>query len=302
MDELLAGLNYHHLRYFWAAVKEGGVSRAAASLNVAQPSLSAQIHQLEEALGEKLFARQGRTLTPTEIGRLVYRYADEIFSLGREMVDAVQDRPGGRIQRLNVGIANVVPKRVAYRLLEPALRLPEPLRLECREDQPERLLAELALHRLDVVILDAPAPPTVRVHAYSHLLGESGVTLMASAELAKAHRRRFPRSLDGAPLLVPTEATLLRRSLDAWLDREGLRPRIVGEFDDTALLKAFGEAGTGLFPVPTVIEKDVRRQYRVQVVGRLSALRERFYAITVQRRIQHPGVVAISKAGRGLLA
>jgi LysR family transcriptional activator of nhaA len=297
----MEALNYHHLRYFFAAAREGGITRAARKLNVSQPSLSAQVRQLEHALGQKLFERSGRTLLLTEAGRIAYRYAEEIFGLGQEMLDAFHDRPAGRPLRVTVGVANVVPKLIAHRLIEPALRLPEPVHLECVEDAPERLLADLALHRLDVVLADAPAPPTVRVQAYSHLLGESGVSLFATRKLAPAYRRRFPRSLDGAPLLLPTQSTVLRRSLEQWLDQEKIRPRVVGEFDDSALLGAFGEAGAGLFPAPTAIEREVRRHYRAVVVGRLPAVRERFYALTVQRRIRHPAVIAISEGAKDAL-
>jgi LysR family transcriptional activator of nhaA len=294
-------LNYHHLRYFWAVAREGGVGRAAEALGVSQPSLSAQIRRLEQALGHKLFSRSGRTLTLTDIGRLTFDYAEQIFGLGQEMVDAVNDRPVGRPLRMNVGVANVVPKRIAYRLLAPALSLAEPIRLECVEDQPEQLLADLAVHRLDVVLLDSPASSIVRVHAFSHLLGESGVSILGTPALARTYRRRFPASLDGAPVLLPTKGTALRRSLDQWLDRERLRPQVVAEFEDNALLSAFGETGLGLFPAPTVIEKDVARQHGAQVVGRVRDVRERFYALTVQRRLKHPGVVAVSEAaGRTL--
>jgi LysR family transcriptional activator of nhaA len=294
-------LNYHHLRYFWAVAREDGVGRAAAKLEVSQPSLSAQIRRLEEALGHKLFARSGRRLVLTEIGRLAYGYAEQIFGLGQEMADALEDRPVGKPLRMNVGVANVVPKRIAYRLLAPALRLSEPLYLECIEDQPEQLLADLAIHRLDVMLLDAPAPSIVRVQAFSHLLGESGLSLFGAARLVRERRRGFPRSLDGAPLLLPTPGTALRRSLEQWFDHKGLRPQVVAEFQDSALLYAFGETGLGLFPAPTVIEADICRQHRVQVVGRLSDVRERYYALTVQRRLKHPGVVAVSEAaGRTL--
>ncbi len=294
-------LNYHHLRYFWAAAREGGITRAAERLHVSQPSLSAQIRRLEEFLGEKLFERSGRALVLTEAGRLAFRYADEVFGLGREMLDTLRDRPTGRPVRLTVGIANVVPKLIAYRLLEPALRLAEPVHLECLEDDPERLLADLAVHRLDVVLADAPAPPTVRVQAFSHVLGDSGTSIFGTKGLAEEHRRGFPRSLDGAPLLLPSANTILRRSLEQWFDRQGIRPRVVAEFEDAALLKAFGQAGRGLFPATTAIERDVRRQYGARLVGRLPEVRERFYAITVQRRIRHPAVVAISERAQEML-
>ena len=291
-------LNYHHLRYFWAAAREGSVTRASQKLNISQPTVSAQIRELEQALGEKLFTRSGRALALTEVGRTVYRYADEIFGLGRELLDTIRDRPTGRPVRLSVGIADVVPKLIAYRLLEPALKLPEPVQVECLEDHPERLLSELAVHRLDVVITDAPVPPAVKVKAFNHLLGECGVTVFGAEGLAKAHKGPFPRALDGAPWLLPTGNTTLRRSLEQWFESEGLRARVAGEFEDSALLKVFGEAGLGLFAAPSAIADEVRRQFRVKALGEVPGLRERFYAVTVERRLKHPAVLAISEAAR----
>lgn len=291
-------LNYHHLRYFWAVAREGSVTRASEKLHISQPTVSAQVRELEEAFGEKLFARTGRSLALTEVGRVVFRYADEIFSLGGELLDAVRGRPTGRPARLAVGLANVVPKLIAYRLLEPALRLPEPVLVECVEDKPERLLAALAVHALDVVISDAPVGPAVNVRAYNHLLGECPVAVFGSAALAAAHRRGFPASLEGAPFLLPTQGTTLRRSLDQWFEEQGLRPRVAGEFEDSALAKVFGQAGRGLFAAPLAIEAEVRRQYGVRRVGTIGAVKERFYAISVERRLKHPAVLAISEAAR----
>lgn len=290
-------LNYHHLRYFWAAAREGGVTRASQKLHVSQPAVSAQIRGLEEAIGEKLFSRTGRALALTEAGRVVYRYADEIFGLGNELIETLKGRPTGRPVRLVVGITNVIPKLVAYRVLEPAFRLREGVHVECFEDRPDRLLAELATHRLDLVLADAPAGPSVRVRAYSHLLGECGVSVFGATKLARAHRRGFPRSLDGAPFLLPTTDSTLRRSLDQWFEQQGVRPEVVGQFEDSALLKELGQAGLGLFAVPSAIDAEVRGHYGVQLVGRLG-VRERFYAITVERRLKHPAVVAISEAAR----
>lgn len=295
-------LNYHHLLYFWTVVQEGGVSRASVKLRLAQPTVSGQVRALEDALGEKLFVRAGRKLALTEMGQLVYRYADEIFSIGRELQDAVKGRPTARPQRLSVGVADVVPKLIAYRLLEPALRLPEPVRLVCQEDSPERLLAQLSTHELDVVLSDAPAVATATpVKAYSHLLGECGTTVFGAPKLAAQLRPGFPRSLDGAPFLVPTENTSMRRALHGWLEEQGVRPRVVGEFKDSALLKVFGQAGAGVFAAPSAIETEVREQYGVHVVGRADGVRERFYAITVERRLRHPAVVALSRAARSEL-
>lgn len=292
-------LNYHHLLYFWMAARHGSVSKAAAELRLAQPTLSGQIRALEDSLGEKLFQRVGRRLVLTDVGQAVYRYADEIFSLGREMMDMVKGHPAGRPLRLVVGIADAMPKLIAHRLIEPALHLPEPVRLVCREDQPDRLLAELAIHQLDVVLADAPAPPSVRVKAYNHLLGECGVAFFATPALAARLRRGFPGSLEGAPLLLPGENSALRRSLDQWLAAKGLRPRITGEYDDSALLKVFGQAGAGVFVAPAAIEEEVKRQFGVRVLGRTDEIRERFYAITVEKRLTNPAVVAISSAAKG---
>jgi LysR family transcriptional activator of nhaA len=291
-------LNYHHLRYFWAVAREGSVTRASEKLHISQPTVSAQIRELETALDEKLLVRSGRNLVLTDVGRLVYRYADEIFGLGRELMDALEGRPTGRPLKLSVGIVNVVPKLVAYRILEPALRLPEAVELECFEDRPERLLAELAVHGLDVVLTDGPVPSSVKVKAYNHLLGECGVALFGTPELAARHRGRLPGSLEGAPLLLPTANTSLRRELDRWLEQHHVSPRIVGEFEDSALLKVFGQSGAGLFPAPTAIATEVARQYGVRRIGLLEGVRERFYVISAERRLQHPAVVALSRAAR----
>jgi LysR family transcriptional activator of nhaA len=234
----------------------------------------------------------------TETGRMVYGYADEIFTLGRELLETVAGRGPGRRPRLVVGIADAVPKLVAYRILEPARRLPEPVTIVCLEDKPDQLLPELAAHQLDLVLADTPANPGLGVKAFSHLLGESGVTFFAPPAVAVRLRRGFPRSLTGQPMLLPGETTSLRRALDAWFEREGIRPTVMGEFEDPALLKVFGQAGTGVFPAPTAIEDDVRGQHRVAVVGRTDEARERFYAISVERKLKHPAVTAIVAAAR----
>ncbi len=291
-------LNYHHLLYFWHVAREGSLARAAQQLRLAQSTVSGQISALEAAMGEKLFSRTGRRLVLTATGRVVFGYADEIFKLGRELGDAVQGRLVGKPLSLVVGVADVVPKLVARRLLEPALELGEPIRLICREDKPERLLAGLGVHDLDVVITDAPVGPSIRVRAYNHLLGECGVVFFATAKLGAAYRQGFPRSLDGAPVILPTENTTLRRSLDAWFTARGIRPRVVGEFEDSALLKVFGQGGMGLFPASSVIASEVERQYEVRPVGIVEEVRERFYAISVERKLKHPAVVAISQRAR----
>lgn len=289
-------LNYHHLHYFWVVAREGGLVRAGKVLRVSHPTLSVQIHALEDTLGEKLFVKVGRRLTLTEMGRVVFRYADEIFSLGREMMDTLKGRSDGQPQRLDVGIADVVPKLVVRRLLRPALGLTEPVRLVCHEGSFEKLLAELALHSLDIVISDAPVPTGSSIRAFNHLLGETDVSFFGTKSLVSTYKRGFPKSLDGAPMLLPLENLTLRRALNQWFDRNDIKPRVVAEFGDSALMKIFGAEGIGLFPAPRVIEDEVIAQYNVHLLGRSEEVRERFYAISAERRFKNPAVVAISNA------
>lgn len=291
-------LNYHHLLYFWLVAKEGGVSKAATKLRLAHPTVSGQIRALEHALGEKLFVKQGRRLALTEMGTVVYGYADEIFALGRELMDTVKSRPTGGPLRLVVGIADVVPKLIVKKLLDPARTGPTPVRMVCREGKTERLLTELASHNLDVVISDSPLPGDSTVRAFNHLLGECGMSVFARKDLAARYRKRFPKSLNGAPMLLPHEATTQRRALDVWFDANGVRPTIEAEFDDSALLNVFGQDGAGLFAAPTAIEGFIKKHYEVALVGRLPEVRERFYAISIERRIRHPAVVAICQSAR----
>lgn len=292
----MESLNYHHLLYFWMVAREGGLAKAAAKLRLAHPTVSGQVKVLEEALGEKLFRKEGRRLVLTEMGQVVFGYADAIFTLGRELQDAVKGRPTGQPLRLVVGIADVVPKLIAKRLLEPARQLAEPVRIICREDKADRLFAELVAHRLDVVLCDAPVRSGSGVRAFNHLLGECGVSIFATTGLAARYRPGFPGSLDGAPMLLPTETTTLRQTLDQWFDAHHIRPRVEAEFDDSALMKVFGSDGVGLFPAPTAIDQEVQRQYGVELVGQLTDLRERFYAVSIERRLKHPAVVAMWKA------
>jgi LysR family transcriptional regulator, transcriptional activator of nhaA len=291
-------LNYHHLLYFRAVAREGGLVAAARSLRLSHPTLSAQIHALEDRLGEKLFTKVGRKLALTEQGRLTLRYADEIFDLGRELVETVQGRATDKPMRLDVGIVDVLPKLLVRRLLEPALALPQAVRLVCHEDPFERLLGDLAQHHLDIVIADSPVPSGSAVRAHHHLLGESAVGLFAAGALAKAYRTDFPACLDGAPMLLPTETLTLRRSLNAWFDRHHIRPRIVAEFDDSALLKVFGADGVGVFPAPDAVADEIEGAYQSERLGRAEGVVERFYAISAERRIKHPAVMAITEAAQ----
>ncbi len=294
-------INYHHLLYFWTAAKEGSIARACEKLKLAQPTISGQLRLLEEALGEKLFTRAGRGLAMTEVGQVVFRYADEIFNLGRELQDVLKGRPRGRTLRLFVGISDMVPKLIAYRVLEPALAMSEPVQIICEEDSPERLLVDLAEHRLDVVLSDTPISSLVRVKAFNHLLGTCGVTLFAAPKIASRYRKGFPGCLDDAPFLLPAKGSSLRGALDQWMDERKIRPRLVGEFKDSALMKTFGQAGAGIFAAPTAIEKEVREHYKVGVIGHVDSVTERFYAISIERKLKHPAVVAIREAARDSL-
>ncbi len=294
-------LNYHHLLYFWTVVRSGSVSKASEELRLAQPTVSGQIHALEEAFGEKLFRRSGRRLELTDFGRVVFRYADEIFHLGKELTDTVRGRPTGKPLRFAVGISDVVPKLVAHQLLLPAMQLKERVRLLCIEGSPDRLLAALALHEIDLVIADAPIPSGLNIRGYNHLLGESGMSVFGVATIASKYRKGFPKSLDGAPFLLPREGTMARRSIDAWFNQQNLTPTVLGEFQDSALLKVFGQSGMGLFYAPTVLEKQIERQYAVKLVGRIPQIREQFYAISAERRLAHPAVLAIADSARKTL-
>jgi LysR family transcriptional activator of nhaA len=294
-------LNFNHLRYFWTVARAGSVTAAARELHLTQPAVSAQIRALEDAIGEPLFKKSGRGLVLTETGHLAFQYADEIFRLGRELAGTLRGASGGQPRRFTVGMTDAMTKLIAYRLLRPALTHDPPLRLVLREDKQDRLLADLSIHVLDLVLTDAPLPPGVKVQAYNHVIGETGVTIFGTAPLVRSRRRGFPQSLDDAPFLMPTETTSLRRALDRWFDTLGIRPEVVAELEDSAVLKVFGAQGAGLFAAPTAIEAEVRRQYGVQVLGRTADVVERFYAITLDRKIKHPAVLAITQQARAEL-
>jgi LysR family transcriptional activator of nhaA len=298
---MMPWLNYHHLLYFWTVVQEGSVSQAATKLRLSQPTVSAQVRMLEQALGQPLFARKGRAQMLTDVGRVVHRYADEIFSVGRELLDTLEGRSPGRGMQLTVGVANAVPKLLVYRLLRPAIQQPESIRLVCREDNPEQLIGQLVTYALDVVVANTPAPAYLPVRVFNHSVGESATSFFAPAPLAARIRRRFPKSLQNAPMVLPTTNNPLRRALDEWFDREGVRPRIEGEFEDSALMSVVGQAVGCIFPAPTAIERDVSRFYGVRIVGRTEAVRERYYVISAERRLKHPGVVAMTTAARDQL-
>lgn len=289
----MKNVDYGQLHTFWTVAKEGGVTKAAAKLFLAQPTVSGQLRALERSLGQPLIRRQGRGVVLTDSGRYLYQYAEEIFSLGREMMDGLRGLSADRTPRVIVGIADVVPKMLSYRLLGPLLLESQQVHVIGREGKPEELLADLALHRLDLVISDAPVPAGSPIRAYSRLVGDSSIALHGTPELVRRYRRRFPKSLSGAPFILPTENTVLRRSLNDWFTSADIRPRVVAEFEDSALLKFVAAGGVGLFASPTSVERDVCRTFGVQVVGRIPEIRERFYAISAERRLRNPAVMTL---------
>lgn len=297
----MKSFNYKLLHYFWIVAKSGGVIRASERLCLTPQAISGQLRTLEEQIGHPLFQREGRQLVLTDMGRLVQSYADEMFSLGEELQDAIAHGPQGAIQEFRVGIGDMVPKTVAFQLLRPALQLEQPaqpVRLICREGQLLNLLGDLATHKLDLVLADRPLPPDANIRGFNHLLGESTLTLMGTAELCRSWGGAFPAALQGAPLLLPGPDAAIRPRLEAWLERSRLRPRVVAECDDGALLKAFGKAGAGFFVVPTVLANTIAEEYHVEARGEISELKEQFYAIAVQRKLRHPAVIAVTDQAR----
>ncbi len=294
-------VNYKHLHYFLAVAREGGIARASERLNLTPQTISGQLKLLEENLGVSLFNRVGRNLELTETGRLVLSYADEIFSLGGELEEVVHQLPEGRPQLFRVGVVDVLPKSIAHRILKPALQMPEPVRMICREASLDVLLAELAVHHLDLVLADRPIPPTVSTRGFSHKIGECAVSFFATEKLEKKLTGDFPRCLDGAPLLLPSSGNQLRSGIDRWLDKQRLHPRLIAEFDDSALMKAFGQEGSGIFIAPAAIEAEVESLHEVTAIGRVDEIKEHFYAISVERRILHPVVSAVIEAARETL-
>ena len=295
-------MNYKHLHYFMQVAKSGSVMRASEQLHLTPQTISGQIQILEEALGSALFAKSGRGLALTETGRLALGYAEEIFALGAELREAVREQPKqGRILEFKVGVADAVLKSIAYRLIEPATRMPEPVRIVCREWKLDSLLAELALHRLDLVISDAPIPASISVRAFNHQLGTSEVSFFATPALLKTITEAFPRCLDGAPLLMPAEDSMVGRRLRAWFQARSLHPRVVGEFDDSALAKEFGRHGAGIFVGPTVLAAEIQQRFKVKSLGAAKGVVDEFFAISVERRITHPCVLAITESARNKL-
>ena len=288
-------LNYSHLLYFWTVARDGSIAKATEVLHLTPQTISGQLKLLEESIGGPLFNRVGRRLELTDLGKLVFDYADKIFSLGGELTEIVKGQLSVAPSTLSVGITDTLPKLIAHRMIEPALRMAQPSRIICREGNLEVLLADLAVHRLDVVLSDSPLLGGLNVRAYNHVLGESNVAFFASAQSARRLAGRFPASLEAEPILLPLVGTPLRRSLDEWFELQGIHPRVVGEFADSALLKAFGRAGVGVFPGPVVNSAEICHMYNVTQIGETAEVRERYYAISPERQLKHPAVIAISE-------
>jgi LysR family transcriptional activator of nhaA len=291
-------LNYSHLHYFWTVAREGSIVRASQSLHLTPQTISGQLKLLDEAVGQSLFNRVGRRLVLSDMGKLVFEYADEIFAVGAELASVVRGNHATGPNSLVVGIVSSMPKLIAERIIAPALTAEVPVRVRCHEASLEQLLSELAVHKLDLVLSDQPVPDGLNLKAYNHRLGESGLSFFVKRSQARRYRRRFPQSLSEAPMLLPSPNSALRRRLDDWFENRELSPRIVGEFDDSALLKAFGEAGTGVFAGPSVIEEEICRMYRTSVIGQTNEIRERFYAISPERRLKHTSVVLVTDTAR----
>ena len=294
-------LNYNHLLYFWTVSREGSITGASESLHLTPQTVSAQIKLLEESIGQPLFKRAGRGLVLTDTGRIVQEYADEIFSTGIELAQHIRGDEAYRSQSLRVGIVNSMPKLIAYRILEPALGGSMPVRITCQEASLDHLLGDLAIHRLDLVVSDHAIPAGLSIKAFNHRLGTSAIGIFASRTIAKRYTRKFPASLNEAPMLPPVVTHPLRRGLDDWFQLMDIQPNVIAEFDDSALLKAFGEAGTGLFPSPIAIKDEIERMYHARCIGQVDSLQESYFAISPERKLKHPAVLEITEAARSAL-
>ncbi|MCK9797693.1 LysR family transcriptional regulator [Pseudomonas chlororaphis] len=291
-------LNYRQLHYFWVVAKTGSIVRACEQLNLTPQTISGQITLLEQTYGIELFRRVGRQLELSESGRQILPYAEQMFQLGGELEALLRAQPNEQQIPFRVGVADVVPKSIVYRLIAPTMELSEPIRITCREDKLERLLADLAIQRLDLVISDSPMPSHLDIKGYSQKLGECGISFFATQRLAEQYGADFPKGLHGAPMLIPGQETVVRSRLLRWFAEQQIQPRIIGEFDDSALMQAFGQSGSGIFIAPSVIADEIKRQYAVELIGQTDAVAESFYAISVERKVKHPGIVAITEGAR----
>ena len=294
-------LNYTHLLYFWTVAREGSIAKASEVLHLTPQTISGQLKLLEQAVGEPLFERVGRGLALTDTGQVVNQYADEIFMLGAELTQRVKSNQALIPTSLNVGVVNSIPKLVALRVLEPALSMDDPVKVVCREGDLDRLLGDLAVHRLDLVISDRPIPTGTNVKAYNHALGESHISFFAHRSIARKYQKNFPQSLDGAPMLLPISSNPLRRSLDEWFDGMDITPMTMAEFDDSALLKAFGEAAVGVYPAPSAIAEEISSMYHSVELGAVESIKESYFAISPERKLKHPAVLQITEVARSRL-
>lgn len=294
-------MNHKHLFYFWKVAKAGSVARAAEAINITPQTLSGQIGLLEASLGTELFSRQGRSIVLTEAGKMALEYADELFALSAELEVMIKHHPKGRPAEFRVGVSDAVPKSLAFRLLQPAIDNEHSTRIVCREWQLDRLLAQLAVHQLDMVISDGPIPPSFSVRAYNHRLLESGLSFLAAKGLVRENPTPFPACLNALPLLLPGEDSAIRATLQPWLERKRIRARVVGEFDDTALMAAFGQAGIGAFPVPTIVENEFVASGELSVIGRTNEIQVSYFAISVERRLTHPCVLAVTQSAQRMI-
>ena len=291
-------LNYQHLFYFWHVARYGSVTEASQHLRLAQPTISAQLKALEDALGEKLLQRHGRNLKLTESGQLAYKYAEQIFTTGQEFLDLLDGKPGVTLKEFKVGIADVVPKSLAYRIIEPALDPKEGVIIHCFEDKTERLLAALSVAEIDLVVADRPIPPNVKVKAFNHFVGESGISFLATRPLASKYRKNFPHSLVDAPLLLPTPESAVRHEIDQWLNTHDIAPKCIGVFQDRALMKLAARDGKGIMPIPSVVESEVKNEFHLELVGKVSEISEKIYLISIDRRLKNPLLQRICNEGQ----
>lgn len=294
----MQSINFKHLHYFWAVAHEGSIARASEKLNITPQTISGQLSLLEERFGQDLFVKQGRNLAITETGRLVLRYADEIFNLGNELTDVLRGAPAVGPAEFIVSASSALPKTIVYKIIEPALHLSHDISLNCKEGPVESILADLAVHEVDMVLTDTPLTSAFSIKAYNHFLGESGLSFFASRRLAQTYAKNFPKCLHAAPMLLPTRQNAIRQQFDRWLDDNNIRPVVKGQFDDSALMKSFGQTGLGIFFMPTIIEQEVCSTFDVQVIGKIPTIKQRFYAISAERKIKHPAVAAICDAAR----
>lgn len=294
-------LNYHHLRYFWMVVREGGLRKAAERFHVSQPTISAQICALEQALGEKLFRRSPRGLLLTDTGQRAFSYADEIFALGQEFLHSIKQRPSTRPLRVNIGIADALPKVISHELIKPIFSMDQPVQAACMEGKVGDLLAQLVMFRLDLVLADEPAPSSLPMKVFNHHLGQCGIVFCAMPGMAANLRTGFPKSLTGAPALLPVANTVLRRTLDDWFRNMSLHPRVLAEYEDVALMKVAAADGLGFFPLPLLAVDEAIKRFGFEIIGNASGCREQFYAISAERRLSHPAVLAVKKSARDAL-